>query len=320
MVRLHVFLVERTKFGLLEVLREFSGGTRLISDTGPRNAAFGVGDGDKKIRRCLTIGRFIAHVDEILPGTVGGTEVGHTTFIDDTDFIKEAIEILAGLIDRDDGCIPVNVSRNAEGSSEFQSRRGIKTTRGAKYTYKPTMTRLGLFIRSLVPGVDAATHGHCFRDRDTLLLSTTDTTDGVVSNIRIERVPQTQNGGGQGSHEVCVLSTGLGDSGLGCTCCSGEGEGLSDGEGGEMDIVLGAILHVATIVLSDFLRRQGIVMDIAINVVVLAALVGQILEEGATSRSRTPQDHWCQNELLTYKSSRITHVAFPLDGQLPRIH
>lgn len=55
-------------------------------DTGVR-----VRHSDEEIWGGLTIGRFVAHVPEVLACTVSWSEVCHPAFIDDTDFVKDLV-------------------------------------------------------------------------------------------------------------------------------------------------------------------------------------------------------------------------------------
>jgi hypothetical protein len=50
-----------------------------------------------------------------------------------------------------------------------------------------------------------------------------------------------------------------------------------------VDIVLGTVLHVTTIVLGDILRRKGIVVNISVYSMILVALICEDFQEsGAT--------------------------------------
>lgn len=65
-----------------------------------------------------------------------------------------------------------------------------------------------------------------------------------------------------------------------------------DGEGREMNIVLGGVLDVTTVMSGDFVGSQRIVMDITPDVVVGVALVCEHFEECRASRSRAAQNNW----------------------------
>ena len=70
----------------------------------------------------------------------------------------------------------------------------------------------------------------------------------------------------------------------------GELEGLVYGESREMNIVFGAILNVATEMLVDLFRREGIVMDCALDVVELCPLICEGLEECGAAGTRSAKD------------------------------
>lgn len=62
-----------------------------------------MGDGDEEVGGGLAVGGLVAHVDEVLPGLVGGAKVRHASLVDDGDFIEEVVYVFGGLVDRDDG-------------------------------------------------------------------------------------------------------------------------------------------------------------------------------------------------------------------------
>ncbi len=83
-----------------------------------------------------------------------------------------------------------------------------------------------------------------------------------------------------------MLRTRTGGPRLGRARGGGEVERLPDGEGGEVDIVFGTVLDVATVVLGELRGGEGVVVHVTVDVMKLAALVSQTFEESATSRSR----------------------------------
>ena len=62
-----------------------------------------------------------------------------------------------------------------------------------------------------------------------------------------------------------------------------------DGQGGEVNVVFGGVLNVATVVSSDIFWSEGIVVDVTLDVVVSIALVRKHLEERCTSGSWATQ-------------------------------
>jgi len=76
-----------------------------------------------------------------------------------------------------------------------------------------------------------------------------------------------------------------------------------DGEGREMNVVLGGVLDVTAIVIGDLLGGQGTVVDITLDVVVGIALVCDHFEERCASRSWAPQHNWVMRVSLSYGRS-----------------
>jgi len=43
------------------------------------------------------------HINEILPSLNSGSEICHLTLVDETDFVKMVVKLLASLVDGDNG-------------------------------------------------------------------------------------------------------------------------------------------------------------------------------------------------------------------------
>ena len=71
-----------------------------------------------------------------------------------------------------------------------------------------------------------------------------------------------------------------------------EPDRLLDGEGWEMDVILGRVLNIAAVMYSDLLGCQGTEVGITLDVMVGIALVCEHLEERRTPRPWTPQYNW----------------------------
>ena len=98
------------------------------------------------------------------------------------------------------------------------------------------------------------------------------------------------------------LGSGVINAVAGCAGAGCELNGLVDSEGREVNIVLWAVLDISTEVSAKLLRRNGVVVDIAFDLVVLLALVGEGLEEGRASSTRATEydygelSEWKQRE------------------------
>ena len=74
-------------------------------------------------------------------------------------------------------------------------------------------------------------------------------------------------------------------------CLSGEVEGFFYGECRKVDVVFGAVLHVATVVLLYLLRCERVVVDRAFDLVEVVALICEDAEKRAAPCSWTTEDH-----------------------------
>ena len=70
-----------------------------------------------------------------------------------------------------------------------------------------------------------------------------------------------------------------------------EAERLVDGEGGEVHVVLRAVLHVAAVALLDLRGLERVVAHVALDGVVLLPLVRENLEQGTAPGPGPPENH-----------------------------
>ena len=71
----------------------------------------------------MTVGRLVSHVDEVLPGLVGRSEVNLLALVDHADLVEDLVELLASLVDRNDSRLTANVGGNAQSLHELESSR-----------------------------------------------------------------------------------------------------------------------------------------------------------------------------------------------------
>lgn len=135
----------------------------------------------------------------------------------------------------------------------------------------------------LIPCTDATSGSQTFCDRHALLLTPTDATNGVISNGGSERMAQTKDRCQHAGKQIGELFTRLAPARSRCTCRCSEGQCFADGERGEMDVVFGAVLDVASEVFVKLLRGDRVVVYIAVDGVVFLPLIGKCFEEGAAS-------------------------------------
>jgi len=157
----------------------------------------------------------------------------------------------------------------------------------------------------LVPTINQASARPSFRNRNSFLLTARDATNPGIANKGLPHMTKSENGGedvSDGFNVVvpaltirsCVWGTSLG----------GEPNGFLDGEGREMDVVLGGVLDVTAIMGGDLLGGQGTEVDISLDVVVGTPLVREHLEECRASRPWAPQHDWVMCVSLSSERSR----------------
>ncbi len=69
---------------------------------------------DEEVGGSLPVGRLVAHIDEVLARLVRRSEVHLLTLIDNANLVEVLVQLLARLVDGDDGGLPGNVRGNAE--------------------------------------------------------------------------------------------------------------------------------------------------------------------------------------------------------------
>ena len=75
---------------------------------------------NEEISGGLTVGRLVAHVDKVLTSLVRRTEVDLSTLVYDTDLVEVLVQLLARLIDGDDGRLSRNVGGYAKRLDELE--------------------------------------------------------------------------------------------------------------------------------------------------------------------------------------------------------
>lgn len=133
---------------------------------------------------------------------------------------------------------------------------------------------------------DLASSRQQLGDTDTLALSTRNTANDVVTDLRVDRVLQSE----EGEEDVALAVDGVvarpntrvrsGSAGGG-----GEGEGLTDGKVRKMVVVLGKVGSVTLVVLAHLRRRDAVVRDLAFHRFERLGVVREGLEEGSATGS-----------------------------------
>lgn len=102
--------------------------------------------------------------------------------------------------------------------------------------------------------------------RNAFFLATTDTTNRSIAHLRILNVFEPKQSGQNVHKFMDIVGPGLiRNARLMRTCAGGEMDGLRDSESGEMQIILRAILDIATIRLRYLLWRKRVVVHVALD-------------------------------------------------------
>jgi hypothetical protein len=145
---------------------------------------------------------------------------------------------------------------------------------------------------SLVPRCDPRSQRQGFSNRNALLFAPGHAGDGCVTHnsilcmIQVEYGLDVVRGGPHKLRARLVLDTRVWSAHL-----RRKGQSLLDGQRREVDVILGAVHHVATIVSTDLRGRERVVVYLAFDSMELAMTIGKRLQEGAASRAWTPKNH-----------------------------
>lgn len=164
----------------------------------------------------------ITQIDEVLASLVSGTEEDLSARIDDEDFVKLLIDTLTGLVEGDEAGGLEDVCHDAKRLGVVEGGGGIET------------------LRTVVPGSDGRSSGDHLGDGYSLSLTTRDTSDLSVTDEGVAGVGNVEHPEQQAEYFLFELLDRLLRHplawGLEGEC---EAEGLTDGEGGKVDVVCG---------------------------------------------------------------------------------
>ena len=212
---------------------------------------------------------------EVGLGLGGRTVVGAAALVDEHDLVEEVVQALAGLVQGDEGGDVGHVGKGAQALDVLERRARVEPP------------------GRVVPALRAGLGDHGLGDGDALLLAAGDASDHGVADLGVQRVLDPEDLGDDAqelSHVVGpalallarVLARGAGGE--------GEGEGVLDGEGGVVQIVLRVVEDVAAIALHHLGGRGAAVGDFAGHVLVAKPLVTEHLEEGRAAAAGPAQD------------------------------
>ena len=183
----------------------------------------------------MALRALVAHIFKVLLRLGGSSKVDLPSLIEQSYLVEDIISILGSLVDGDAGCGARVLAHECQVPAEFECIGTIQTPGTIVPTLQGTLTESSL----------------C--NTNTLPLTSTDSTDKVISHPRVDGVGKTKHGHHHVSHMLCVLlvahplETISGGSGKGC-----KHECIPDGELGEVDVSFSCIDCLAFEVLLHF--------------------------------------------------------------------
>lgn len=133
----------------------------------------------------------ISEANKVLSSLLGGTKVDFSTFIDDKNLVELLVDTFTSLVKGDEACSLEHIGENAERLGIVQGGGGIET------------------LGCIVPGGNSRACRHHLGDRDSLALSTRDTSNFGITDEGILRVRNVQHAQEQVSDFVSELFNAL---------------------------------------------------------------------------------------------------------------
>ena len=105
-------------------------------------------------------------------------EVRHLALVDNRDLVKQLIQVLARLVQRDDTRAAERVSTDSHSTPKLERGARVET------------------VGCVVPRRDAGAAEQGLRDANALLLATRDAADAGIANFGVASMPQAEDGHG----------------------------------------------------------------------------------------------------------------------------
>ena len=136
---------------------------------------------------------------------------------------------------------------------------------------------------ALIPATDLGSGGQRLRKRDAFLLPATDTANRRIADRCVLGMSQPKCRRQNVRFLPSELAPRFSEALAGGTRGSGKVEGLVHRECGEVDIVFRTVLDVAAVVVVYLLGREGVVVDVPLDGVVVCSAICECFEEGGAS-------------------------------------
>lgn len=145
---------------------------------------------------------------------------------------------------------------------------------------------------ALVPARQEAARRERLADRNPLLLTAGNSSDGRVAHQCVLDVPEAKHGLEDVRHNIHMASPCRRiELAVGRAGDRRELEGLLDGQSGEVEVVLGAVLDVTAAVLLDVPVRHRVVVHVTLDRVVVAPLIRERPQQRRAPRPWSSQDN-----------------------------
>ncbi|GJD00062.1 X-linked retinitis pigmentosa GTPase regulator isoform X1 [Colletotrichum higginsianum] len=199
-----------------------------VLEAGPRAPLVRAGHGRQEVRHRLPLWAAKPQLLKVRPGVRPPAEEYLPALVDDGDPVEEVEGRLRRLVEADGRADAEEVGLEAQGAAEGD---GVGAVEAAG---------------RIVPALEPRARERCLGDADALALATTDPADDVVADAGVGGVGEAECGHGDvamGEGELRVREAGR-DVADGAGV-AGEGEGLGDGEVGEVSVEFGIVEDVA---------------------------------------------------------------------------
>lgn len=191
--------------------------------------------GSQEVRSSLPWGAVETQVNEVLSCFAGGTEEDLTALVKNDGLVKQIVGSLWGLVDGDARSAAEELGLQPEGLAELDSVCRIKTS------------------GRVIPALQRRSGERCLRDGHPLPLSTGNTADVLVPDTSVDGVRNTKHGHDDISDVVGEQVLGYAAWQLaGRTRSRCEGQGVADGQHGEVNVNFGGVNRLTPMLLVHF--------------------------------------------------------------------
>lgn len=213
---------------------------RLALEAGTHNTLQSRRHRGEEVGGGLTGRALEAEIDKVLPGDIGAAKEDLATLVEDDGLVEQVVGGLGRLVDGHAGGVVEQLRLQAQRLAELDGVGRVETSGG------------------VVPALQGSTRQGGLGDGDTLALTARHTSNVLVADARVDGVGNAKHGhdniaqmGGKG-----IPAEALGEI-PGLPGASRKGEGIAHAQLGEVDVDLGGVDGLTTVVGVHFLGRNA---------------------------------------------------------------